>query len=79
MAHWEDVAYSSLHYDIPIVDGIKETHRGDPRKCCQELLKDWLTTKHGVGPKTWETLLKQLEVVPELAASVEKIKEQLAS
>ena len=76
-AHWEDVAYNSLHYDIPIVDGIKEKHKNDPKKCCQELLKDWLSTDRGVGPRTWETLLKQLKEVPELTASVENITKQL--
>ena len=77
MAHWEDVAYNSLHYDIPTVDGIGAKHKNDPKKCCQELLKHWLITDSGVGPKIWQTLLKQLEEVPELATSVEKIMEQL--
>ena len=79
MAHWEDVAYNSLHYDIPTVEGIDAKRKSDPKKCCQELLIDWLSTDRGVGPKTWETLLKQLEEVPELIASVEKIKKQLAT
>ena len=78
MAHWEDVAYS-LHYDIPIVDGIDAKQKGDPKKCCQQLLKDWLSTDHGVGPKTWDTLLKQLKEVPELTASVVNIKKQLTT
>ena len=77
MAYWEDVAYNSLRYDIPTVEGIKATHNGDPKKCCQELLRNWLSTERGVGPKTWETLLKHLKEVPELAASVEEIKKQL--
>ena len=77
MAHWEDVAYNSLHYDIPTVDGIEGKHKNDPKKCCQELLKHWLSTDSRVSPKTWETLLKQLTEVPELAASIEKIIEQL--
>ena len=76
MAHWEDVAYS-LHYDIPTVDGIDAKQKSDPKKCCQQLLKDWLSTDHGVGPKTWDTLLKQLKEVPELMASIEIIKKQL--
>ena len=79
MAHWEDVAYSSLHYDIPTVDGIDTKHKSDPKKCCQQLLKDWLSTDHGVGPKTCDTLLKQLKEVPELTASIENIKKQLTT
>jgi len=77
MAHWEDVAYTSLHYGIPAVEAIEAKHKGDPKKCCQDLLKDWLSTENGVGPKTWEVLLKQLKEVPELAASVEHIMKQL--
>ena len=77
MAYWKDVAYNSLRYDISTVEGIKATHNGDPKKCCQELLRNWLSTERDVGPKTWETLLKQLKEVPELAASVEEIKKQL--
>ena len=77
MAHWEDVAYSSLRYDIPKVKGIKEKHKDDPRKCCRELFIDWLSTENGINPKTWETLLKQLKEVPDLAASVESIAERI--
>ena len=77
MAHWRDVAYNSLYYDIPTVKRIDATHNGDPRKCCLKLFIDWLSTNHGVGPKTWETLLKQLKEVPELNASVEWIKKRL--
>ena len=77
MDYWEDVAYSSLHYDIPQVKAIKATHRGDPKRCCQELLEDWLSTDSGIGPRIWEILLKQLKEVPELTASVDNIMKQL--
>ena len=77
MSYWEDVAFNSLHYDIPAVKGIEAKHKGDPEKCCKELFKDWLSTENGIGPKTWETLLKQLKEVDELAASIDKISKQL--
>ena len=76
MVHWEDVAYA-LRYDIPAVNAMGAKYNNDPIKCCKELLKDWVSTDRGVGPKTWEILLKQLEEVPELAASLEKIKKEL--
>ena len=76
VAFWKDVAYS-LRYGIPIVDAIKVKHKDDPKSCCQELLEDWLSTEHGMRPKSWETLLRQLKEVSELAASVEHITEQL--
>ena len=77
VAHWEDVAYSSLRYDIHKVNEIKGKHKDDPRKCCRELFIDWLSTENGINPKTWETLLKQLKQVPDLAASVESITEKI--
>jgi len=77
MAHWEDVAYNSLHYDVPTVAAIDAKHKGDPKKCCQELFKDWLSTDNGINPKTWQTLLKQFKQVEELAASVENIENQI--
>ena len=76
-AHWEDVAYNSFHHNIQTVKGIKSQHKNDTKKCCQELFELWLSTKREGDPKDWQTLLKQLEEVPELAASVEDIKEQL--
>ena len=77
MPHWDDVAYISLHYDVSTVERIEASHKGEPKRCCQILLKDWLTTNNGVGPKTWETLLKQLKEVEQLTASVEKIENNL--
>ena len=79
MANWKDVAYNSLHYDIPKVKSIEEKHHNDPKKCCQELLEDWLCTCNEDESKTWEMLLEQLKEVEELKASVEKIYQKLIS
>ena len=76
-AHWEDVAYTALRYDIPIVDGIQKKHLNDIKKCCQEMFKIWLTTPHGVEPKTWSTLLAQLKKVEELVTGTEVIEKAL--
>ena len=77
VARWIDVAYNSLHYDIPEVEAIEAKHNNNPKECCRELFKDWLTTNNGITPKSWQTLVKQLEEVEDLAASVEKIKAQI--
>ena len=45
MGHWDNVAYTSLLYDIPTVEGIITEHKSNPKKCCQGLLKDWLSMK----------------------------------
>ena len=75
-AEWEDVAFALL-YEIHAVKSIKEKHHGDPKKCCKELLEDWLTTKNGRSPKTWSTLLDALGKVNELTSVIEMIKADL--
>ena len=75
-AEWEDVAYA-LRYDIPTVESIRYKHNYNPKRCCKELLEDWLKTNNGVGPKTWSTLLDKLKNIGELAAAREMIMKEL--
>lgn len=75
-ADWEDVAFA-LRYEIPAVKFIKSKHNNDPKKCCKELLMDWLTTNNGVGPKVWSTLLGKLQKVGDLTAVRKEIKKEL--
>ena len=75
-ASWKDIAYV-LKYDIQVVKAIGHNHQNDVKECCQELFEDWLTTEHGVKPKTWSTLLTHLKKLEELAAGVETIEEKL--
>ena len=39
MAYWEDVAYNSLHYDIPTVEGIDVKHKSDPKNVASSCLR----------------------------------------
>ena len=73
-AEWEDVAFA-LHYKIPTVESIKDKHQGVPKKCCKELLKDWLTTRNGKSPKTWSTLLDALRRLDDLTGVIHEIEE----
>ena len=68
---WEYIA-EALRYDLPTIRAIKEKGGDDPKKCCRELFKDWLTTNNGAkaGPKVWSTLLNVLEQVDEISADV---------
>lgn len=75
-AEWEDVAFA-LRYKIVTVNAIKEKHNEDPKKCCRELFIDWLSTSHGVGPKTWSTLLDKLKEVEDLSAATQEIIKEL--
>ena len=77
-AEWEDVAYA-LRYEICVVESIKVRHNNDPKKCCKELLIDWLKTNHGVGEKNWSTLLKSIGEVESLMAANDDILKDLAN
>ena len=76
MAHWEDVAYISFHCNISEVEAIEAKHKSDPKKCCQDLVKHWMKKNN---PKTWKTLLNQLNEVDELTTNVKEILEQLVT
>ena len=69
---WEDVAFA-LEYEIQTVNSIKDKHHEDPRKCCKELLKDWLATGNGKSPKTWSTLLDALKRLDDLKGVIHEI------
>ena len=75
-AEWEDVAYA-LCYKIPTVNAIKAKCNDNPKRCCKELFKDWLSTDHGASPKIWSTLLDKLKEVEDLAAARDEIMEEL--
>ena len=75
-AEWEDVAFA-LRYKIVTVNSIKEKHKENPKKCCRELFKDWLSTDHGVSPKTWSTLLNKLKEVEDLATATQEISNEI--
>ena len=71
MNQWEDIAYA-LRYDIATVTAIKDQEHGNPRRCCREFLRDWLTTDHGsrAGPKVWSTLIDALNEVDEISSDI---------
>lgn len=73
---WKKVA-DFLEYPIPKKKEIEERQRGDPTKCCVELLEDWLSTDNGVKPKTWSKLLSLLKEIRELTSVSSSIEEQL--
>ena len=68
-----------LDYDdhMSTIEIIAEKHRDDPVKCCDGLLRDWLTTDHGAAPKTWNTLIKALKEIDELCTAVSEIEGDL--
>ena len=75
-ADWEDVAYL-LKFKANTIKSIKESHHNDPRKCCRELLVDWLETHRGVRPKDWGTLLNTIAASEDFTKIAEGILEEL--
>ena len=76
-AEWEYVAYS-MQYKIATVKAIKKDCN-DSEQCCMSLFEDWLSTDHGVAPKTWCILLQKIKEVDSLAAAVDDIKKELVT
>ena len=74
-AEWEDFAYS-MQYDISAVNTIKEDCTNSAKRC-RKLFEDWLTTPHGITPKTWHTLLERIREVTALQSAAEAIEEEL--
>ena len=73
---WEKIA-DFLEYPIAKKKEIKERQRGDPSKCCTELMEDWLTSDQGVAPKTWHNLVSVLKEIRELSSEVYSIERSL--
>ena len=74
---WRNVAYF-LDYDTPMIESIAHSrYHNDCNMCCQQLLEDWLSTDHGVKPKTWTTLMTRLEEISHLSMAVKEIKKDL--
>ena len=73
---WSTVA-DFLDYDISTTEEIAEKYKDNPKKCCDGLFRDWITTNHGVASKTWDTLMTRLEEIDQLATAVSEIKKDL--
>ena len=76
-ADWDKVAHQ-LEFDISIIRIIQRRCRDDPEECCHQLLKDWVTTDKGVGPKNWATLLAALKKISQLRSATQQIEDDLA-
>ena len=75
-AKWKDVA-DFLDYDLNTIDIIEDQCRGNCEKCSDKLFRDWLSTNHGVEPKTWTTLLMRMKSIECLAVATSDIEQEL--
>ena len=76
-ADWSMVA-DYLEYEVEYKQVIKEKCHNDSRRCCVDLLEDWLSSDRGVSPKSWSRLIQALKEIKHLTAITEMIVEDLA-
>ena len=74
-SEWEDLAFF-MEYEPKDVEVFKIESR-DLKERCKKLFTNWLATKHGPTPKTYQTLLKYIKKVENLAAVSETIEKEL--
>ena len=77
-ADWSIVA-DYLEYEIEDKQVIKEKCQNDPKKCCVELMENWLSSNRGVSPKSWSRLIEALRGIRSLTATTEKIVQDLTN
>ena len=73
---WKKLA-DYLEYPVAKKKEIEERQRGDPYKCCAELMEDWVNSDRGVALKTWHTLVSVIKEVVELKSSAKYIEQSL--
>ena len=71
-AYWKKVA-DALEFEVWKIKSIEKKYRNDPEECCDELLREWLSSGLGLQPKTWSTLINALKEVKQLAAITKTI------
>ena len=74
---WERVG-RMLNFSEANIDSIGTTNHGEPERCCEKLLSQWLQGHNNTNdsrPKTWETLLEVMRDarLGVLADKIEKI------
>ena len=76
-AHWEIVA-TALKFTPSDIDTITQSHNGDQKNCCIELLEQWIDSDSdkGLRPSTWPVLLKAITGVG-LTGEADMIKKSL--
>ena len=73
---WDEIA-DILEFQIAQKRLIGKTGRDDPAECCKRLFEDWLITDAGISPKTWGTLLEELDNNGSFDKPLEEIKKGL--
>jgi len=75
---WKTVA-DFLELEPLIIDTIQEQCGNDHAKCCEEMLRKWLTSDNGLHPKLWPTLIGSIKDIEHLSTCGEEIEQELKS
>jgi len=71
-AYWKKVA-DALEFEVSKIKIIEKKYKSDPEECCDELLREWLSSGLGLHPKSWSTLINALKEIKQLTAVTETI------
>ena len=74
-AEWENLAYC-MRYTPEEVNGFRKDSQ-DSGECCKSLLVNWISTDHRREPKTYQTLLKRIKKIKNLATASEAVEKEL--
>ena len=76
-AEWDNIAYM-LDIDDSTINSIKRSHPAeDLRRCCRDMLADWLRNNSEDAPKTWFTLLNTIAEIKDFTKATEDILKKL--
>ena len=75
MAEWESLAFCMRYTPADVAAFRKDAK--DLKECCKNLFNNWLSTDHGPKPKTYQTLLKHIKKINDLAAASKAIEKDL--
>ena len=73
MNKWRQLA-EGFRYDDEIIAKIKNECHNNAEECCEEFFRDWRSTDHGEGPKTWSKLF---EIIEEYTSIAKDIREEM--
>ena len=73
---WKTVA-DFLELELSVVNNIQEKCINDSAKCCEEMLREWLMSDHGLQPKTWSALITSLKEIKQLSKVSKEIEQEL--
>jgi len=76
--YWKKIA-DSLEFDIPVIRSIEKRCLKDDYECCDGVLRDWISSDHGLQPKTWKTFITALQDTKQFATLAPVIEKQLQS